>query len=784
MTSEPSSMPARSRFMAQRLADAAIAAGAILSCSILFYIDITNPRGVLDGIGYPAVVAVVALTSRFGKRAVITCAIITTALIFVGAALAPDAGISMASMWVNRAFALVSIWMVALVMRSHMELEERIQTSEATLHRHKTALAGMVRECLLGDISLDRRLEFICRTGAQALDCSFAIVGLRSHDDHSATVLQAWHKVPAPHLPVVGMVLETDPQHKMRLQTEFTVAIEDTERAPVVAVLQRLGRAYGVRATLSSEIFHDASQSGIIIFAKRAPYVWNEEEIAFARAVSNLVALLLSSQKNADTLAALDLTDDGIYTEDRNGSVQYANQTAKLLAELSPEGPIFPRPAAPLLTEHDEHAVRIGGRDLEIHRSRLATGGLIARLIDVTNRNSAEAERLRLEGRLKQAAKLEAIGQLASGVAHDFNNILGAITGFAVLIAQDSVPGSENHEFSQRILSASRRGKEMVEQIMTFAETRAVSHGVVNLGRAVEICGDFLGPGMRPGTKLEIQVLPAVLLVRGNEIQVGQMITNLATNARDALDGQGTVEINARIVRSDEIAHFRKFSNTPTERLMGEPRLDLTYALLTVRDTGHGMAPETLDRMFEPFFSTKGRLRGTGLGLAVVHGVIRSHGGFCHVRSEMGGGTQFDIFLPLIEEGMAAADIPVTGEGWRVLIVDDETEMADMLSIVLERLGFATVAVQSPFPALAAIEEDPDAFDALLTDQQMPLMSGMDLIQEAKRVAPSLHAVLCTGNLGKMTEAQALAGGADAVLYKPVDIQAIAEALRPRSKSQ
>jgi signal transduction histidine kinase/CheY-like chemotaxis protein len=780
MTSEPSSMPARSRFMAQRLADAAIAAGAILSCGILFYIDITNPRGVMDGVGYAAVVA---LTSRFGKRAMIACAIISTILTFAGAAMVPDQGISVGGMWANRTFALASIWVVALIMQSHMELESRIQKSEATLHRHKTALAGMVRECLLTDISLDRRLEFICRTGAQALDCSFAIVGLRSHDDLGATVLQAWHKIPAPNLPVAGTVLEADPQHKMRLQSEFTVAIEDTELGPVTAIV-RLARAYGVRATLSSEIFHGASQSGTIIFAKRAPYVWNEEEIAFARAVSNLVGLLLSSQKNADTLAALDLTDDGIYTEDRNGSVQYANQTAKLLAEQGPDGPIFPKPAIPLLAEHDEHAVRVGGRDLEIHRNRLATGGLIARLIDVTERNSADAERLRLEGRLKQAAKLEAIGQLASGVAHDFNNILGAITGFAALIAQDSVPGSENHEFAQRILSASRRGKEMVEQIMTFAETRAVSHGVVNLGRAVEICGDFLGSSMRPGTKLEIQVPPTVLLVRGNEIQVGQMITNLATNARDALDGQGAVEIEARIARSDEIEQLRKFSNTPTERLIGEPRPDLTYALLTVRDTGHGMAPETLDRMFEPFFSTKGRLRGTGLGLAVVHGVIRSHGGFCHVRSETGGGTRFDIFLPLIEEGMAAAAMPITGEGWRVLIVDDETEMADMLSIVLERLGFATVAVQSPFPALAAIEEDPDAFDALLTDQQMPLMSGMELIQEAKRVAPGLRAVLCTGNLDKMTEAQALAGGADAVLYKPVDIQAIAEALRPRSKSQ
>jgi len=781
MTSEPSSMPPRGHLMAQRLGDIAIAAGVILSGAGLFYIDITNPRGVLDGIGYPAVVA---LTSRFGKRALIACAIITTVLTFAGAALVPDEGISVGGMWSNRIFALASIWVVALIMRSHTELESRIQTSEATLHRHKAALADMVRECLLTDTGLDHRLEFICRTGAQALDCSFAIVGLRSHDDHSATVLQAWHKTPAPDLPVAGTVLEADSIHKERLQTEFTVAIEDTELAPATATIQRLARAYGVRATLSSEIFHDGPQKGIIIFAKPAPHRWNEEEIAFVRAVTNVVALLLSLQKSADTLAALDLTDEGIYMEDQYGSVQYANQTARLLAERGPDGLIFPRPAAPLLTEHDEHAVRAGERDLEIHRNRLTTGGLIARLIDVTDRNSADAERLRLESRLKQAAKLEAIGQLASGVAHDFNNILGAITGFASLIAQDSAVESENHEFAQRILSASRRGKEMVEQIMTFAETRAVSHGVVNLGRAVELCRDFLGSSMRPGTKLEIQVPSAVLLVRGNEIQVGQMITNLATNARDALDGKGLVSIDARIATSDEIEHLRKFSSAPTERIIGEPRPDLHYALLTVSDTGHGMAPEILDRMFEPFFSTKGRLRGTGLGLAVVHGVIRSHGGFCHVKSETGNGTTFHVFLPLIEEGMAAAAMPITGDSWRVMIVDDETEMADMLSIGLERLGYATVAVQSPFQALAAIEEDPDAFDALLTDQQMPLMTGMDLIREAKRVAPSLRAVLCTGNLAEMTEAQALAGGADAVLYKPVDIPAIAKALRLQSVSQ
>jgi len=768
--------------MTQRLADTAIAAGALFACGGLFFIDATNPRGVMDGIGYSAVVA---LTSRFGKRALIACAIVTTLLTIAGAALGPDEGISVAGTWANRAFALASIWVVALIMQSHMELESRIQKSEAILHRHKAALAGMVRECLLTDISLDRRLEFICRTGAEALDCSFAIVGLRSYDHRSATVLQSWHRTPAPHLPVAGTVLEADPEHKVQLEKEFTVAIEDTEQNPVTAVVRRLARAYGVRATLSSEIFQDASQNGIMIFGKHAPYRWNEEEIAFARAVANLVALLLSSQKSADTLAALDLTDEGIYMEDQYGSLQYANHTARLLAEQGRDGPIFPRPATPLLGEHDEHAVRFGGRDLEIHRDRLITGGLIARLIDVTDRNAADAERLRLESRLKEAAKLEAIGQLASGVAHDFNNILGAITGFAALIAQDSAADSENHEFAQRILSASKGGKEMVEQIMTFAETRAVSHGVVNLSRALETSRDLLASGMGGGMLLEIRVPPAPLLVRGNEIQVGRMIVNLAANARDALGGPGLVEVGAELAPDAEVESLRTFSDTPTERLMGEPRPGLRYARLTVSDTGHGMTPEILDRMFEPFFSTKGRLRGTGLGLAVVLGVIRSHGGFCHVRSEVGKGTLFRVFLPLIEAGMAAA-APAKGDIGRVLIVEGDADAADSLSIALERLGYATVAVQKPLQALAAIEEEPDAFDLLLTGQQMPFMSGLDMIREAKRTAPGLRGILYTENLAGMTEAEALADGADAVLRKPNEIQAIADALEMqlRKKSQ
>ena len=254
---------------------------------------------------------------------------------------------------------------------------------------------------------------------------------------------------------------------------------------------------------------------------------------------------------------------------------------------------------------------------------------------------------------------------------------------------------------------------------------------------------------------------------------------NIATDSIDGSRVQSEPPLpgsSAELAPDAEVESLRTFSDTPTERLMGEPRPGLRYARLTVSDTGHGMTPEILDRMFEPFFSTKGRLRGTGLGLAVVLGVIRSHGGFCHVKSESGKGTTFRVFLPLIEEGVVVA--PARSGIGRVLIVDDDMEGADILSIGLERLGYITVAVQKPHQALAAIEEDPEAFDVLLTDQQMPLMSGMDMIREAKRMAPRLRAILYTANLTGTTQAQALAGDVDAVLHKPDEIPAIAEAIK------
>ena len=761
---------------ARQLFDLAYGVGIVLACALLFKIDISQPRGVLDGVGYPAVVA---LTSRFGKWGLLIAAVLTTLLTVLGADLVPNAGVSVTAMWANRGFAMISIWAVALVMRKRIDLEERIRQRETALERHQAALAGIVRECLLADISLDQKLEFICRTGADALDCANAFIGLRNNEARTSTIIQSWRRPPKPNLLPAGTVVAEDPYHKARLHSDLTVAIEDAELDESSPERRQLRRRLNIRATLAAEIFQGAPRSGTVVFTKEEPYRWNEQEIAFVGAVANLVGLLLSAQTNAETLAALEMTDDGIFTEDAEGNVQYANRSARELAGAT-GGQAYPRPRAPLVGERDQCDIHVEGRDLEVHRSRLPTGGMITRLADVTERSRAMAERAKLEERLRQVAKMEAIGQLASGVAHDFNNILGAITGFASFIAQDTAEASANRDFADRILAAGKRGKDMVEQIMAFGETRALTLGVVNLGRTVRNCEALLAETMPPGAQLEFAGADeTLLLVRGNDVQIGQLVTNLITNSRDALkNGEGRIRVVVTRAPQGEIEALARWDGDPGERLLGEPQPGRAYARLTVSDNGAGIPAEIMDRIFEPFFSTKGRQRGTGLGLAVVHGAIRAHAGFCHLRSAPGAGTEFAIFLPLLDEPEPALSAgPVAPTPCRVLIVDDEVDMADMLSIGLERLGFQTVAVHNPVLALAAIEEDPAAFDALLTDQIMPGMHGTELIREARRVAPHLRTVLCTAYVEHAAETEKLALTADAVIYKPVEIQAVAEAL-------
>jgi len=743
----------------------------------LFAVDISFPRGVVDGVGYAAVVA---LASRFGQRVLIASAAVTTVLTLIAAALVPDAGISVAGMWANRGFAIAAIWIVGLIMRSRMALELKIREREADQRRHELALQDMVRHGLSLETSFADRLQFVCQAGAEALGGNASLIGLRNDDDLSVTILQSWRKPPHPLVRPPGSTVREDPYHKVRLLSEFVVAIDDIESSELQPYTIQAIRQHGARSTLAAEIFHGSPKSGTIWFGREEPHRWTEEEIAFARSVAGLVALLLSTQRNEDTLAALDLTDEGIYTEDASGKVLYANRAARDFARITSNAEEFPRPAGSLRGSHDRHEIRFEGRDLEILRTRLPDGGVIARLTDVTERNLVEQEKASLETRLQQVAKMEAIGQLAGGIAHDFSNILSAIMGFAHFLEEDLVPESQEQGFAIRILAACERGKRLVDQVLDFAMAKTASQDLVELGAVIRQCEEHMLPALHSGIKLVVEAGDEPAYVTGSAIQLSQIIINLCSNARDAI-GSGDGAICVELLPHADAREMKEGAAGTAGFWSGEIDPSRPYACIRVSDTGEGIAAENLPRIFEPFFTTKSRQRGTGLGLAVVHGAVTAHQGAVHACSAPGSGTKVSIYLPLCDAGSGhVAEVengPLSGHE-RILLVDDEADIVEVMSRGLVRLGYQAIGTTDPADVLLAVETSGKDWDVVVTDQVMPVLGGLELIRKIKALEPDLLAVLCTGFGEAADEQSALKAGADAYVRKPVSAEALARCIR------
>jgi len=409
-------------------------------------------------------------------------------------------------------------------------------------------------------------------------------------------------------------------------------------------------------------------------------------------------------------------------------------------------------------------------------------------LVDAINasnlaRRRMAAEQRRLQLREANVGKLQALGQLAGGIAHDFNNILGAILGFAGLLKDDLSDRPEQRRFAQRILSASERGRELISQIRTFARAETTERKVVGLVRIVRDNGKLLAASLPKSTHLRFELINGELPVLGSEALLGQLVTNLCVNASEALDGRpGEIRVSVNRAASAELETLRRGMLSANERLIGEIGPSDEYSCLRVADTAGGISDAVMDRIFEPFFTTKGRQRGTGLGLSVVHGVIESHNGACHVISRLGEGSVFSVYLPLrtapLGEATPFRRARETAGAEKILIVDDEPDIVDVLTIGLERLGYETVGATDPREALAAFEEDSSAFDVVVSDEVMPGMRGLELIRRLKAIRPDIKTVLCTG-YGDTTHDE-IDGptGVDIFLLKPVDASTIASKLR------
>ena len=393
---------------------------------------------------------------------------------------------------------------------------------------------------------------------------------------------------------------------------------------------------------------------------------------------------------------------------------------------------------------------------------------------DITRLKGLENERHKIEKQLLQSQKMESIGTLAGGIAHDFNNILYPILGFTEMALDEVAQNLEAKQYMQEVLSSAERARKLVEQILSFSRQDIEDHRPL-----------VLKPILRDALKLARATIPATIQIKarlaaecgavmGDENQLHQVIMNLFANAYHAMEQSGGV---LRLKLEEAVLDK---SDIPG----GQDAKPGRYALLSVRDSGHGMPAEVVERIFEPYYTTRKKGKGTGLGLSITHGIIKSHGGFINVDSAPHSGTTVTVCLPLIEfeapvsseAGKPAGDIP--GGKETILLVDDEKQVIKLARKVLTKLGYTVHTRPGSVEALALFRATPESYDLVITDMTMPNMTGIDLSRKLMEIRPDIPIILCTGFSAMIDEERAKALGIRAFIMKPVMKMKMARTIR------
>jgi PAS domain S-box-containing protein len=395
-------------------------------------------------------------------------------------------------------------------------------------------------------------------------------------------------------------------------------------------------------------------------------------------------------------------------------------------------------------------------------KDRGLTALYVAVLRDLTEKKKEEEERERLREQLKQVQKMEAIGTLAGGIAHDFNNILGIIMGSADLAMLEAAPGSGQAENIALLLKAAARAKDLVNQILAFSRQSKQELRPLRIDLVVAEALKFLRSTLPSTIEIKRTLEKSAGLVLADLTQIHQVVMNLCVNAAHAMREKGGVL---------EVSVSRVEAAASEAILLGLPGAG-SYCRLRVSDTGHGISPDILDKIFDPYFTTKKKGEGTGLGLAVVKGIVESHGGAIRVQSELGRGTCFEVFLPLAEgtgemEDGRGSELPL-GNGERILLVDDEPDLLKIVSGMLKSLGYETDVRTGAVDALDAFVSDPASYRLVITDMTMPHMTGLQLAMNIKKIRPDIPVFICTGFSESITAESVKKYGLSGLIMKPV----------------
>jgi signal transduction histidine kinase len=649
-------------------------------------------------------------------------------------------------------------------------------------HQHTQALKSQSREVALLATALADAIERGLQGaegGLRALDAQRA---QRSAQDDEATALRQG----ADLIHLVRTLWIFDARGQARASSDPTPAPDFRTFAPALGSLAPDG------AALSRPYKDPATHDNLVALALPLRAARTGGDAGWI--VGAIGEPQLLGAFNADTLQAHDRV--GVYRGDGvrlaqvhlNGPAGDEADTARRLAQDS--GPLRVAADGSERLFAQRHIARYGvtvrvSRDLVVVLAewRVATGVAAAVLVLLLAvmlgalALAQRAERRRaleqqaLQARLVRAERLEALGTLAGGVAHDFNNVLGAIVGFGEMAQDGAAPGSRQHQHLDKLMRAAGRGKAMVERILAFSRGGAQSTVVFELESVVREAVQAAGASLGDDVAFAIDAHAAGARVRGDPSPLYEALMNLCSNAAQASPPHGRVQVTTAR-REVEAADVLSHGTLAPGR----------YVTVAITDQGRGVSADAMERLFEPFFTTRANAGGTGLGLAMVHGVVGEAGGAIDVRNRPEGGACFTLFLPESVASQSAAqgapEAMPRGQGQRIAVIDDEPTLAQLAQETLQSLGYEARAFTDPLAALEAVRSAQPPFDAVITDEVMPALTGTQLIESLRRDFPNLPVLLVSGYGGAMLAARAAAAGASSVLSKPMRRAELALALR------
>ena len=576
------------------------------------------------------------------------------------------------------------------------------------------------------------------------------------------------------------------------------VIVENIETDPLWERGRRLALSFGLKACWSEPIKSEKDKIlgtfAIYSYEPRSP---SHAEIEVIESIANLAATIIQKNIAEKTLREseekyrllFENANDAIFVvQDQSikfpnpRTLELAGYSAEELAKVPFDDLLHPEDKALVV---DRHIRRLAGEEdlpttysfrvinkigdevlIELSAVPITWEGRKATLNFVRD----ITQQKKIETQLQEAQRMEAIGTLAGGIAHDFNNILGIVLGYAEL-AMDDVPewNPAWHNLGE-IRKASLRAKDVVRQLLSFARKSEIMKKPTNLIPVVKESLNLLRSSIPRSIEIRQNIPEDVDSILADPTQMNQVLINLCTNAHHAMPEGGVLEASLKNVELDEDA-AAKYPDLKPGR----------YVNLTVSDTGQGINPELKDRIFDPYFTTKEIGKGTGMGLSVVHGIVKSHKGAISVDSDIGHGTTFSLFFPVVKEEAVSEpemDEKLPEGNERILLVDDEESIIYVGRLRLERLGYKVEARMNPVEALEIFRADPDRFDLVITDMTMPQMNGDQLVKEVLKIHPDMPTILCTGFSERIDEEKAKSIGIRKYIEKPINSSKLAKIVR------